>query len=400
MPEEYRAAPRAPFRSDGSPAGPRPAERMVAQRKGEVRHRTFNPRLCNVTPSIRPALAARAPASSPSLSPPSWHKYFDPRFLQRTRLISAHPPLHLARTGAQSTPRGGANPPSAHTSPRRPRHPVADGILRLASRSAQAWPSSPSGGPRPSPINPPRPASEHPERKEQLLELEDVEPLHASTSNVVENSLENGTIQALRALFLGPPFDLVPACRRGFCDRVDLQFERLAARRLPRHEYGIKWLRRHVPHQARAKPRSTSPHVRKARSTRSTTGRSGPCAFGEPLLVHAQKALEVLLNQTEERRVPSPPRPVDPTGNLHTRRPAGGRATGEKRPSYPRAKSGSGVCIGVTSGQVHSSEFHFPGQVSRWATRRRPTWTRLDARPLLHLDPAGGGPSPCPAPST
>ena len=35
---------RAPFRSDGSPAGPRPAERMVAQRKGEVRHRTFNPR--------------------------------------------------------------------------------------------------------------------------------------------------------------------------------------------------------------------------------------------------------------------------------------------------------------------------------------------------------------------
>ena len=48
MPEEYRAAPRAPFRSDGSPAGPRPAERMVAQRKGEVRHRTFNPHLCNV----------------------------------------------------------------------------------------------------------------------------------------------------------------------------------------------------------------------------------------------------------------------------------------------------------------------------------------------------------------
>ena len=74
--------------------------------------------------------------------------------------------------------------------------------------------------------------------------------------------------------------------------------------------------------------------------------------LGEPLLVHAQKLLEVLLNQTEKRRVPSPPRPVDPTDDLHTSRPAGGRATGEKRPSYPRAKGGWGVCTGGASGQV------------------------------------------------
>ncbi len=52
---------------------------------------------------------------------------------------------------------------------------------------------------------------------------------------------------------------------------------------------------------------------------------------GEALLVQAQKRLEVLLDQTEQRRVPSPARPVDATGDLHTSRPAGGRAPGESR---------------------------------------------------------------------
>ena len=64
----------------------------------------------------------------------------------------------------------------------------------------------------------------------------------------------------------------------------------------PPHEYGIKQLRRHVSHQARAKPCATSPHSTNPRSTRSRTGRSGPCCC-EALGVHPQKLLEVLLDE-------------------------------------------------------------------------------------------------------
>ena len=42
----------------------------------------------------------------------------------------------------------------------------------------------------------------------------------------------------------------------------------------------------------------------------------------------SQQLLEVLLDQTVERRLPRPPRLVDPAGDLHAQPEAGGRGTG------------------------------------------------------------------------
>ncbi len=38
---------------------------------------------------------------------------------------------------------------------------------------------------------------------------------------------------------------------------------------------------------------------------------------GEPLRIHTEKLLEVLLDEPEERRLPRPPRFVDTAGDLH-----------------------------------------------------------------------------------
>jgi hypothetical protein len=97
----------------------------------------------------------------------------------------------------------------------------------------------------------------------------------------------------------------------------------------PRQENGHNTLVRHVGHQSLAKPWETIPHVRNPRSTHSTTGRSGPCCRAEAGGPDLQQLLEVLLDQTEERRLARPSRPVDRTADLHTSRPAGGRASGE-----------------------------------------------------------------------
>jgi hypothetical protein len=51
--------------------------------------------------------------------------------------------------------------------------------------------------------------------------------------------------------------------------------------------------------------------------------------LGEALLVHAEELVEVMFHQTVERQLAGPARPVDPTADLHTSRPAGGRASGE-----------------------------------------------------------------------
>ena len=42
----------------------------------------------------------------------------------------------------------------------------------------------------------------------------------------------------------------------------------------------------------------------------------------------AQQLLEVLLHQTEQRRLTRPPRPVDPASDLHAQPQAGGRVAG------------------------------------------------------------------------
>jgi hypothetical protein len=45
-----------------------------------------------------------------------------------------------------------------------------------------------------------------------------------------------------------------------------------------------------------------------------------------PLWIHAQELLEVLFDQSEKRRLARPPRPVDPTGDLHAQPRTGGKA--------------------------------------------------------------------------
>jgi hypothetical protein len=47
--------------------------------------------------------------------------------------------------------------------------------------------------------------------------------------------------------------------------------------------------------------------------------------LGEPLLVHAQELLAVLLDETKKRGFPRPARPVDPRTDLHATPTAGGR---------------------------------------------------------------------------
>jgi len=73
---------------------------------------------------------------------------------------------------------------------------------------------------------------------------------------------------------------------------------------------------------------------------------------------HPQQLLEVLLDQAKQRRLARPPRLVDPTADLHTSRPAGGRASGENgRGSVPSRPAPSGrvpVSTAGESGRVRS----------------------------------------------
>ncbi len=91
--------------------------------------------------------------------------------------------------------------------------------------------------------------------------------------------------------------------------------------------------------------------------------------LGEALLVHAQEFLEVLLNQTEERRVPSPPRPVDPTGDLHTSRPAGGRAPGENALRIRVRRAGGKSALEARQGRSLYAACHPANASSQWDER-------------------------------
>ncbi len=63
--------------------------------------------------------------------------------------------------------------------------------------------------------------------------------------------------------------------------------------------------------------------------------------LGEPLRIDAEKVLEMLLDEPEQRRLPRPPRPVDPAGDLHAQPRAGGRDTGRKRRRTVRLRGAS-----------------------------------------------------------
>lgn len=62
--------------------------------------------------------------------------------------------------------------------------------------------------------------------------------------------------------------------------------------------------------------------------------------LGEALLVHAQKPLEVLFDQAEERGLPRPPGTIQPRTDLHATPTAGGRDRRESRTS-PRCAAGT-----------------------------------------------------------
>ncbi len=74
---------------------------------------------------------------------------------------------------------------------------------------------------------------------------------------------------------------------------------------------------------------------------------------------NAQQLLEVLLGQPVERRFARTPRLVDPTADLHTSRPAGGRASGENRrasvPSWPAPSGRETVSTAGGSARVRRS---------------------------------------------
>ena len=65
----------------------------------------------------------------------------------------------------------------------------------------------------------------------------------------------------------------------------------------------------------------------------------GTVRLGEARRVNAQKLLDVLLDETKERGLPRPPRPVHPRTDLHATPPAGGRDQRESRTS-PQCANG------------------------------------------------------------
>ena len=109
--------------------------------------------------------------------------------------------------------------------------------------------------------------------------------------------------------------------------------------------------------------------------------------LGEPLLVHAQELLEVLLDQTKEWGLPRPPRPVHPRTDLHTSPQTGGRDRRDVGTGLPCA-AGREVCSAEGPSQVlpdvvsivgvedsRSKERAAPRTRRRRPRRPGPTWT-------------------------
>jgi hypothetical protein len=96
----------------------------------------------------------------------------------------------------------------------------------------------------------------------------------------------------------------------------------------PRQEKATRTLLRHAPHHRRAKPCSTSPAPQEPSQHALDHGPERAVPSGELLWIHAQELLEMLLDQSEKRRLARSPWPVDPTGDLYAQPPTGGRGTG------------------------------------------------------------------------
>ena len=59
-------------------------------------------------------------------------------------------------------------------------------------------------------------------------------------------------------------------------------------------------------------------------------GAQGAVGAGEPLGPDAEELVDMLFDETEKRRLPRPPRPIDTAGDLHAPPEARGRDTGSK----------------------------------------------------------------------
>jgi hypothetical protein len=93
-------------------------------------------------------------------------------------------------------------------------------------------------------------------------------------------------------------------------------------------ENGHSTLVRHVPHHNRGEAMLDQPAPHEPSQHALDHGPERAVPSGEPLWIHAQGLLEVLLDQSEKRRLARPPRLVDPTGDLHAQPRTGGRGTG------------------------------------------------------------------------
>jgi hypothetical protein len=85
--------------------------------------------------------------------------------------------------------------------------------------------------------------------------------------------------------------------------------------------------RRHSAHHSVAKPCSSRPQCRKSRSTRPTTGRSGPWERTKRR-GQQQQLLQMAFDELAHPRPARLPRPLDPASDLHAQPRAGGRVAG------------------------------------------------------------------------
>jgi hypothetical protein len=111
-------------------------------------------------------------------------------------------------------------------------------------------------------------------------------------------------------------------------------------------------------------------------------GAQGAVGAGEPLGPDAEEFLEMLVDQAKQRRLPRPPRLVDPTGDLHAQ-PRAGQVRGEKPAVLvggPPAHRGR-VCSPSVPGQVRGQTQPGGSGRPRPLRRRSSTWRSTGTTP-------------------
>ena len=122
------------------------------------------------------------------------------------------------------------------------------------------------------------------------------------------------------------------------------------------------------------------PHLRNPLSTRSTTGRSGPCCRAKRAGQTRSSSSRWLLDELVKRRLARLPRPVDPAGDLHAQPRAGGRVAGRIGKRTARLSRGQGSPRTVPAGVRIVREPHGAGGPDLEALRRSRARTRACTR--------------------